>query len=482
MPEAHFDVAVIGAGMAGLTAAALLAAEGRRVLVAEQRDVVGGYYSAFQAEGAHFDLAISYMLSCGEGDVVQRLLERVGLAGELRFQPLEVIDQIYLPGVELKIRPGRAGFVGALTEAFPHQRREIEQLADWLELFMRGAEAERRDGEAMRLFLQGYRRTYEEFLAERISDPRLRAVLALRIQADPASLMIMAGFVVECYFKGMYYLPGGTHRLPLALAGVLTRSGGAVRTGAEVVRLETEGDRVRALVLRDGERITADAFVANGDVFRLCDELLAGAAPESFRRSLEGRPIGHSSLSLYLLTEGLDLDRFRGGRIYLCNSHDIFGIYREIEAGRIPAETVIKVHIPTLSDPSLAPPGHHIVRIETDLLLDPSESTPEQVYAEELPEQLLDRVEARLIPGLRAHTRWRRVITPRGFRALIGHTRGSGTGWAHTVPNLVLRPFPQNTPFRNLFVAGQWGSFGSGLRQLVLSGSKAAEAVQRSLA
>jgi hypothetical protein len=63
-----------------------------------------------------------------------------------------------------------------------------------------------------------------------VEDERLRAFLALRIQADPASLMIMAGFLTECYLKGMYYLPGGSHRLPLALAGYIRERQGAVLT------------------------------------------------------------------------------------------------------------------------------------------------------------------------------------------------------------------------------------------------------------
>lgn len=427
MTATHYAAAVIGAGMAGLTAGAVT----------------------------------------------------LGLADRLPFRRLEVVDQIYLPDLEFQVLPGRAPFTARLSEIFPHQRERIERLVEWLELFKYGAERNGGGAEAMRLFMKHYNRTYEEFLDEMVEDERLKAFFALRIQADPASLMIMAGFLTECYLKGMYYLPGGSHRLPLELAAYIQRQGGSVLTRAPVVGVDVEGDSVRRLHLADGREFTADAFVANCDVHRLFKQMLNVAPPEPYIKAMDGRKVGHSSLNIYLIVEGLALDHLRGGRIYLCNSYDIFGIYRQIESGQIPDETVIKIHIPSLNDPSLVGEGQHVIRIETDLYLEDGDATPEETYRRVLPQRFLRQAEERVIPGLRDHIRWMKVTTTRQFGALYQHTHGSGTGWAHTVANSVLRPFQQTTPYPNLFVAGQWGEFSSGLRQLVLSGQKAANAVLR---
>ena len=80
-----FDDLVIGAGMGGLTVSALLAAQGRRVLVVEAHDVPGGYAHTFEVGHYRFCAQVHYIFGCGPGEPVHELLRRTGLDEAVRL-------------------------------------------------------------------------------------------------------------------------------------------------------------------------------------------------------------------------------------------------------------------------------------------------------------------------------------------------------------------------------------------------------------
>src|SRR5262245_50392540 len=84
----RYDVVVIGAGIGGLTAAALLARRGRSVLVVDQHSVAGGNATIFKRKGYEFDVGLHYIGQCGPSGVIPSILRAAG-AGEVRFEPMD---------------------------------------------------------------------------------------------------------------------------------------------------------------------------------------------------------------------------------------------------------------------------------------------------------------------------------------------------------------------------------------------------------
>ena len=76
--KSNYDVAIIGAGVGGLTAAALLSKFGLSVCVVEKEPHVGGYLAGFRRRGFKFDTAIHWLNQCGPGGLVHRLFEVLG--------------------------------------------------------------------------------------------------------------------------------------------------------------------------------------------------------------------------------------------------------------------------------------------------------------------------------------------------------------------------------------------------------------------
>ncbi len=110
-------------------------------------------------------------------------------------------------------------------------------------------------------------------------------------------------------------------------------------------------------------------------------------------------------------------------------STDVFETYRVLETGALPEHPVIKVHVVTNIDRTVAAPGRDLVRIEVDMYHDPDLHDAD-FYAE-----YADRIEATLagtlLPELRTSSVYRRIVTPIDYAEWFGHTEGRRRG-AHT--------------------------------------------------
>lgn len=473
----EYDVIVIGSGISGLCAAAKLTSVGKKVLVLEKQDSIGGYFSGFiTEEGDIFDYAVSYVLACGENETVGKFIKVLGMEKRISFKKLDYTDNIYLPGRHIAFHGGKEEFKETLYEQFPDSKEEIDNLINWLDKFQKGVSAQ--GPEAMKFFMNYFQKDYEWFLNKYISNQELKAVLSMRIQADPASLMIMAGFLVECYFNGMYYPEHGSYNFVKLLGDYITENGGQIKCGTEIKEFETRDDKIISVISSGGDKFCSENYIYNGDVIKLFTNYLPDKSLISKElKAISGRKTGHSSLSIYLAVEGMDLSRFKGGRVYYSNTYDIFKTYRQIENGEIPDNYIIKLHFPTMHDDKLTNKSRNLIRIETDIFYNKCKDD-EKKYID-FAEAIMNEIERELLKDLHKHIVYKRIITPIEFEKMFGHTNASGTGWAHTTENMMVSKFSQKTAYSNLFIAGQWGEFGSGLRQLILSGEKAVDYILR---
>ena len=122
-----YDAIVIGAGMGGLTAAALLAKKRLRTLLLEKEDQVGGYVVSFKRQGATFDATGAFVGGCHEGGEFHQILKEIGAHQEIEFIPIQHVRNLY-PGFEIHLRPG--GF-HSYTEALfdlPQRGERVEDL------------------------------------------------------------------------------------------------------------------------------------------------------------------------------------------------------------------------------------------------------------------------------------------------------------------------------------------------------------------
>ena len=296
-------VVVVGAGVGGLVAGALLAHRGLDVTVLERAPRAGGKMRQVVAGGRSVDsgptvLTMRWVFEEIFGAVGERLEDHLGLRRADRLARHAFPDGSAL---DLFADLGRsadavAAFAGA-EEARGYLRfcAYARRIHDAVEVpFLRSERptlrtaiaAARQLGLGALWSLDGHR-TLWKALGEFFHDPRLRQLFgryATYCGSSPFLAPATLNVIAHVERDGVYLVEGGMIRLAEALAGLADRAGARLRTGAHVAEITADGTGVTGVRLADGERIEADAVVFNGDAEALSRGLLGRGAdhhPES---------------------------------------------------------------------------------------------------------------------------------------------------------------------------------------------------------
>ncbi len=317
-------VIVVGAGIGGLVAAALLAARGREVLVLDRAAAPGGKIREVEASSTRIGAGPA-MLTLRH--VFEEIFEAAGDSLEarlsLRAEPLlgrhAWADgrQLDLPAEAEAAAAAIGDFAGApASRGYRTFRERAKRIHDALEQpFLRA----QRPG-ALALAAQAGLRgllgaspfaSLWDALGEHFPDPRLRQVFARvasyvgssPLQA-PATLMLVA----HVEMQGLWSVEGGMQRLPEALAAVAAARGATFRYAAEVREILVAGGRAQGVRLADGETLDAAAVVLNADAAALgAGRFGAAAAGAVERLAPERRSFSAVTWALRAQAEGLPL-------------------------------------------------------------------------------------------------------------------------------------------------------------------------------
>ncbi|MDK2856791.1 MAG: all-trans-retinol 13,14-reductase [Bacillota bacterium] len=473
----EYDVIFVGAGIGALTAAALLAQAGARVLVLEQHAQAGGYCTSFRRRGFTFDAGVHDVSGLGPRGPVRLLLARLGLAERVQFLPVE--HEYFLDGLHLRLQPGRAQLEAALGAAFPEERpavqgflREMESL--YQDIYVTVAETggvprpprtveevlayPRRHPVHMRWLDKPYLPTLDEFFASPALKNFLRAITAYVTDRPDELTVDQVAPLFGYYFEGGGYPAGGSGGLAAALVEALTEARGELKLRERVERILVAKGRVYGVLTAGGRVFTAPVVVAGGDARRTLLELVGEEhlPPEEARRAAGLKP----STSAFMVFCGLDF------------VPDLAPVTFFQRAGR-----GLGLFLPSRVDPTLAPDGQAALTL---IELVPQaeaaawlERGPDYQEKKETHAQALLALAEELIPGLRAHIVHREAATPATFARYTGATGGAIYGL--TCPGSAGERLPRQTPIRNLYLTGSSTFPGPGIEAVVISGVLTAE-------
>lgn len=486
LPGRTDHVVVVGAGLAGLSAALHLLGAGRRVTVVERDEGPGGRAGRRDLDGFLLDTGPTVLTMPELADeafaaVGERLADRVDLlplhpAYRARYADGSVLDvHTEADAMEAEI----ARFAGA-REAIGYRR-----LRGWLtELY---AVQLRRfidtnfdsplgllSTDLARLAALGGFGTLDARIGRFLSDERLRRVFSFQaLYAGVPPARALAAYAVIAYMDtvaGVYFPRGGMHALPRAMAAAAVDAGAEFRYGADVTRLERSGERITAVVTTR-ERVPCDAVILTPELPVSYD--LLGRTP---RRPLRMR---HSP-SAVVLHAGTDRGWPSLAHHTLSFGASWEGTFRELtRTGELMSDPSLLITQPTLTDPTLAPPGRHLFSF-----LAPCPNTdigPDGARWEQLSpryrDSLLAVLERRGLDGLGAAIERECLLTPAHWTER-GHAAGTPFSVAHT--------FAQTGPFRprnlvrgteNAVLAGCGTTPGVGVPTVLISGKLAAARV-----
>ncbi|MCA2649449.1 MULTISPECIES: carotenoid isomerase [unclassified Microcystis] len=482
----QYDAIVIGSGIGGLVTATQLAAKGAKVLVLESYLIPGGSAGYFEREGYRFDVGASMIFGFGKKgttNLLTKALAAVDMSIETIADPVQI--HYHLPdGLDLKVHRDYEQFLQELISHFPAEKNGIRRFYDecWQvfnclnSMDLLSLEEPRY---LTRVFFQHplsclglvkyLPQNVGDVARKYIKDPKLLKFIDMEcycwsvVPADRTP-MINAGMVFsDRHYGGINYPQGGVGQIALKLVEGLEKAGGEIQYKARVAEIILDAGRAIGVRLTNGKEYYAKKIVSNATRWDTFEKLLP---PESLPRSEKNWQKRYqkspSFLSLHL---GVKADVLPSGSE--CH-HILLEDWQNMEA----EQGTIFVSIPTLLDPSLAPPNHHIIHTFTPSWIDQWQKLSPQEYQqkkEAAAHRLIERLK-KLFPKLDTGLDYIEIGTARTHRRFLNRIDGSyGPIPRRKLLGLLGVPF-NRTAIPNLYCVGDSTFPGQGLNAVAFSG------------
>jgi len=328
-----------------------------------------------------------------------------------------------------------------------------------------------------------------DFVAHRMRSEKLRIVFGfepLLVGGNPLTvpaIYAMIHFVEKTW--GVHYARGGTGALVRAFARKFAELGGTLRLNAGVTRIETapgarKAVRATGVTLASGERIDADLVASNADYVTTYRRFLAHA-PLSLPQRLRAA-VARESMSIVVIYFGFRADPTTDGS--LCHHQIVLGpryaplLHDIFRRKRLAPDFSQYLHVPTITDPSLAPPGMHAA-----YTLVPVPNNASGIDWQREGDPMVDRVLADLetrgvVPNLRARLVHRSFVTPDYYEHVLESARGNGFGLEPIfAQSAFFRPHNRSEDVEHLYLVGQNAQPGGGTPAVMMSAKMTARLI-----
>ena len=489
------DVIVIGAGIAGLTAAALLARSGLKVVLLEKQPRPGGYFMGFKRKGFVFDSSIQWLNGCNEGGFVGRIFEHIGsdypkcittdrirrYKGEsfdylLTGNPYELRDRL------IKDYPGEKEGINRFFEDCRKIGIHFGKLNGCLRANQTMPEIERL---ILGIKMIGWAVPVWKYLrisAEKGLDRYFINNDIKKIFCGEEKFMSIIMPIGWVFVKDLLFPPeGGAEVFVQWLCGKIQNSSSQIFLNSSVKEVLIKNKTAAGVSLSDDRVIHSKYVIAACDVENLYERMLPeGAVPVKLIRRLREADLYCSSLTVFI---GLDCDAsilgLHGELIYLT----VDDIPRSDHTGGDPYKNSLVVQSPSARDKSLAPEGKSTMIIHCSARIDYGNfwktgknferGKEYREFKREYADILIERVEKRLGINIKKHIEVLEIATPVTYWRYTGNRNGSTMGTSPTDKNIKNRLAHYKTPVKNLFLGGHWAEYGGGMPMAVKAASNA---------
>ena len=502
-----YDVIVIGAGIGGLTAAAILSKAGFSVCVLEKEPHAGGYLAGFRRKNFIFDTAIHWLNQCAPGGMVFKLFDVLG-NDYPAAEPQKRIRRYKGESFDYLLTNNPDEFRDQLIKEFPHEKNGIERFfkaSKRLGTSFKNYSTVFRSEESMNFFEKMRNKirmlkfvipfipyvTYsgekglQKGLKKFFKDERIHKIFAS--ETELLSCLIPIGWA----YYGDFQSPpkGGSQMIPHWLQYVVEYFKNHVYFKCNVQQIVLEENTCKGVRFEhrgNHYEVKSKYVVAACDVETLYEKMLpANAVPDKLKNKLRKAELYSSSVTISVAldcpTEALG---FNEELVHIVDESEEFNAYSSGD----PLKSEISILAPSLRDKSLAPEGQGTLTLYMPAMMDyrnywQTEKGEHGNYIRgveykklknEIAEIIIDRVEKKVAPGLRSHILFYEIATPVTHWRYTGNKNGTMMGAKPGRENMQNKIAHYHTPVKNLLLGGHWAELGGGVPIAAKAGANAA--------
>ncbi len=386
----RYDAIVVGAGHNGLVCSALLAKAGKRVLVLEAKDLVGGAAITRSFADGYSVSACAHLLY----QLQPKVIKDLGLKIDYASKNMQTIA-LSPDGQHVRLASNRVdGVNSADAESYKNFHKRMTRFADLLQPYMNKAPARLANfsrGDLLTLAKFGLdirmlgKTEMQEFirliginifdeLVERFENPLLKGALSvdavLGTHLGPRSPNTILTYLYRlCGSHGNISAPtGGMSSVTDALAHCARNNGATIRTGMPVKRIVIENGRAAGVETESGEVFSSWLVVSNADPKSTIMNLVSARHVETgFTRRVHNIRMRGNAAKLHLALDGLPtidgLDRkdFGARMIIAPDENYVERAFNPAKYGEFSPDPMLEITFPSVRDPSLAPSGKHVL-------------------------------------------------------------------------------------------------------------------------
>jgi all-trans-retinol 13,14-reductase len=267
-----YDVIIIGSGMGGLVCADLLGREGYKVCVLEKNKQIGGSLQTYVRDKVIFDSGVHYIGGLSKGQNLYQIFQYLGIMDKLKIQRMDtdVFDKIIIDNdnKEYIHAQGYENFIQQLLKDFPAEEKGLRLYCDKIkEICAKFPLYNLRSGGDFNEKTSILEIDTKAFIESVTDDKKLQAVLVgsnmLYVLKAGKTPFYVHAMILNSYIESAWKCVDGGSQIGKLILKNIRAQGGEVFRNTEVKKIIVEEDKVNAVELADGSRISGKIYISN---------------------------------------------------------------------------------------------------------------------------------------------------------------------------------------------------------------------------
>ena len=478
-------IAIIGGGIAGLSAGIFAQKNGFESVIVEKHNTLGGECTGWDRQGHHIDGCIHWLVGTKEGTQIHDLWKTVGALGGVEIYHPESFMAVEHDDVTVHFYQDLSRLKSSWLEISPEDKDAIEEFCKDIEQLQSFSIPAGKPVDMMSIvekikyilsmkdvgsIMRKYGKISVKDLAVTFRHPALReAIASFMPEGDYSAISVL--FPLGTFTGGQSSIPiGGSKALAQRMSEKYLSLGGIIETSCEVVEADIQGDTVRSIKSKRGKVFEADYFVAACDAKVLYEQLLKGRYPDQEFLKRYDNPDKYPLASNIYIGIG-----YKGTMSDIPRTLKFPVQSIDISQNQKPIEYLQMTHYGY--EPNFAPHGHTVITVAINQFEPELEAWEllvknKEEYNKEktrIGEAVIHAMETRF-PNMKGKLKLLDVATPQTYVRYCNAYRGAFMAFWPTITGKLLSHPGYINGLNNIVLSGQWLQPPGGLPTALITG------------